>query len=451
MKGFSFAGKGMLGGLMALIALGVSASAVADPYQPSLPTDKLNEFAEVFNLIRAAHVSPVDESKLIEAAIGGMVSSLDPHSTYLNSEALRDFEAEQQGRFIGIGIEAELTGSGFVVIAPMDQSPAAKAGIRAGDLVTRINGVLVSGMSRLQAGRSLRGSENTEVALEVMPASGADRKTLSLMRQAIHESSVKAQMAEPGFALVRIAQFRESTVEEFIAAMAALGADVTPVKGLVLDLRDNPGGLLASALGVAAGFLPESATVLSIRGRVSAQDTVLRADKPFGLSGHTGTPAHLQPWLRTVPLAVLVNAGSASAAEVLAAALKDNRRAVLVGTTTFGKGSVQEVIPVGKSSAIKLTVARYFTPSGRSIQAQGIRPDLAVPGKGEKPGEPHMREGDLENHLAAEITEPDAALSTAERQDVAVATAFELEQDPQFSAALAFLKQPAGGKDDSRR
>lgn len=451
MKGFSLAGKGVLSGLVALMALGVPASARADPYQPDLPTEKLNEFAEVFSLIRAAHVSPVDESRLIEAAIGGMVSSLDPHSTYLNSEALKEFEADQQGSFVGIGIEAELTGSGFVVIAPMDQSPAARAGIRAGDIVTRVNGVPVSGMSRLQAGRSLRGPENTEVALEVMPASGADRKTVRLMRQAIHEPSVKARLAEPGFALVRIAQFRASTVAEFTAAMASLGADATPVKGLVLDLRDNPGGLLASALGVASGFLPESATVLSIRGRLSAQDTVLRADTPSAPSGHPVAPARLQPWLRTVPLVVLVNAGSASAAEVLAAALQDNRRAVLVGATTFGKGSVQEIIPVGKSSAVKLTVARYFTPSGRSIQAQGIRPDLAVPGKGEQSGQPTVREADLEHHLPAEGAEPAVAASAVERPDAPPATAFGRDADPQFSAALAYLKQPAGADESARR
>jgi carboxyl-terminal processing protease len=414
-------------------------SAKAAPATAQLPVEKLDEFASVFELIRSSYVSSVDGGKLIQEAINGMVSSLDPHSAYLDKEAWEEFEAEQNGRFVGIGLEAELVDGAFKVISSIDNSPAARAGIKAGDLLLRVDGAPVHNMSRLQAGKSLRGLENTEVALEVLPASGTGAKTITLMRQTIQEASVKAGIIEPGYASIRISQFRESTIGEFTAAMKLVAPTSTRLKGVILDLRDNPGGLLASAVGVAAGFLPETATVVSVRARPPQQQIVMHASARDAIAeGRQNLLLQMPDSMKTVPLVVLVNAGSASAAEIVAAALQDNKRAILVGTTTFGKGSVQEVIPLSENTGVKLTVARYYTPSGRSIQAQGIHPDIIVLPKGDRDDRRLKREADLDNHLPEEQEKPNDAARTFEGvEDTSTAS----EADPQFARALMYLKQ----------
>jgi carboxyl-terminal processing protease len=423
------------------VALLGSVRANAAPVPAGLPVEKLNEFAGVFDLIRLSYVTPVDGGKLIQEAINGMVSSLDPHSEYLDKDGWEEFEAEQNGSFVGIGVEAELVDGAFKVITPIDNSPAAKAGIKAGDLLLSVDGTAVRDMSRLQAGKSLRGMENTEVALEVLPTSGAGARTIKLTRQTIREPSVKASVIEPGYASVRVSQFRESTVGEFVAAIKSIAPMSTPLKGIVLDLRDNPGGLLTSAVGVAAGFLPESAVVVSIRGRAAQQQTVLHASARDAIpEGRQNLLLQVPAAMKDVPLVVLVNAGSASAAEIVAAALQDNKRAILVGTTTFGKGSVQEVIPLSANTAVKLTVARYYTPSGRSIQAQGIHPDLIVPAKGERDGYPVKREADLGNHLPEELGDAGPGARVREGVEDVEDRSTAGEADPQLARGLGYLK-----------
>jgi carboxyl-terminal processing protease len=425
-------------------------SAMAEPVSAELPAEQLDEFASAFDLIRSSYVIPVDGGKLIEEAISGMVASLDPHSEYLDKEAWAEFEAGQKGSFVGIGVEAELVDGAFKVVTAIDNTPAARAGIKAGDLLLSVNGNPVNNMSRLQAGKSLRGPENTEVALEVMPASGAGARTVKLLRQTIREPSVKARLVEPGYASIRVSQFRESTIGEFAAAIKSIAPMSPPLKGVILDLRDNPGGLLTSAVGIAAGFLPETATVVSIRTRAPQQETVMHASARDAIpEGQQNLLLQIPESMKRLPLVVLVNAGSASAAEIVAAALQDNKRAILIGTTTFGKGSVQEVIPLSANTGVKLTVARYYTPSGRSIQAQGIRPDVIVPARGEREDHRLKREADLDNHLPEEQgTLNDAIPGTSSHEGVED-TSTASEADPQFARALAYLKQ-AGSVQDMR-
>jgi carboxyl-terminal processing protease len=258
---------------------------------------------------------------------------------------------------------------------------------------------------------------------------------------------VKAGIIEPGYASIRISQFRESTIGEFTAAMKSIAPTSARLKGIILDLRDNPGGLLASAIGVAAGFLPETATVVSIRARAPQQQTVMHASARDAIAeGRQNLLLQMPDSMKTVPLVVLVNAGSASAAEIVAAALQDNKRAILVGTTTFGKGSVQEVIPLSENTGVKLTVARYYTPSGRSIQAQGIHPDIIVLAKGDRDDRRLKREADLDNHLPEEQEKPNNAAHGADAFKGAEDTSTNNEADPQFARALMYLKQGEAGR-----
>jgi len=397
-------------GLVALgAALGIAASlhfsANADRQSSALmlPVDDLRLFSEVFGRIKSDYVEPVDDRKLLKEAINGMVTGLDPHSAFLDQEAYRDLQVGTQGEFGGLGIEVG-TEDGFVkVVAPIEDTPAYRAGVQAGDLIIKLDEMSLKGISLSEAVKKMRGKPNTDVKLTILRKDAQQPLEIVVRRDVIRVKSVKAKMLEPGYGLVRITQFQEHTGENLVTAINDLykqsGGEM---KGLVLDLRMNPGGLLNSAVAVSAAFLPKNSLVVYTDGRTDDAKMRLTASKENYVRGAFKDDflAKLPAAVKTVPLVVLVNGASASASEIVAGALQDHHRATLVGTTTFGKGSVQTILPLPNNQAVKLTTARYYTPSGRSIQAKGIVPDFVV----EDAAAPQilLKEADLEHHLTVE-------------------------------------------------
>lgn len=368
-----------------------------------LPVEELRTFAEVFGRVKQDYVAPVEDKKLIIDAIKGMVSSLDPHSDYLDAQAYKELREGTQGEFGGLGIEIGMEDGLLKVISPIDDTPAFKAGIKSGDLIAKVDDTPVRGLSPNEAVRRMRGKPGTKVTLTLLRKNEPKPIVVTVTRAIIKVKSVKASLLEPGYGYIRISQFQEHTVENMADMLAKLYKEnKQPLKGLILDLRGNPGGLLTSAVGVAAAFLPKDTLVVYTEGR--APDSKMRLTA--NLANYTG-PNRSNPLARlpaeayTVPLIVLVNVGSASASEIVAGALQDNKRAVVVGTQTFGKGSVQSVLPLGSSAGIKLTTAHYFTPSGRSIQAKGIVPDVVVEEATLTSADKALaiREVDLDHHL----------------------------------------------------
>src|SRR5689334_20527531 len=407
-------------GLVAIgAALGVAASlhfsAVADRQVTALqlPVDDLRLFSEVFGRIKSDYVEPVDDRKLLKEAINGMVTGLDPHSAFLDQEAYRDLQVGTQGEFGGLGIEVG-TEDGFVkVVAPIEDTPAYRAGVQAGDLIIKLDEMSLKGISLADAVKKMRGKPNTDVKLTILRKDVQQPLEIVVRRDVIHVKSVKAKMLEPGYGLVRITQFQEHTGENLVTAINDLykqsGGEM---KGLVLDLRMNHGGLLNSAVAVSAAFLPKISLVVYTDGRTDDAKMRLTASKENYVRGAFKDDflAKLPAAVKTVPLVVLVNGASASASEIVAGALQDHHRATLVGTTTFGKGSVQTILPLPNNQAVKLTTARYYTPSGRSIQAKGIVPDIVVDDAAD--ARVLLREADLQHHLAN--PEEDAAKAALE-------------------------------------
>ncbi|MGZ5032698.1 MAG: S41 family peptidase [Usitatibacter sp.] len=396
-------------GLVAIgAALGVAASlhfsAVADRQTSAiqLPVDDLRLFSEVFGRIKSDYVEPVEDRKLLKEAINGMLTGLDPHSAFLDQEAYRDLQVGTQGEFGGLGIEVG-TEDGFIkVIAPIEDTPAFRAGVKAGDLIIKLDEVSVKGISLGDAVKRMRGKPNTEVKLTVLRKGENEPLDFVVKRDVIKVKSVKAKMLEPGYGLVRITQFQEHTGESLVAALNDLYKQSNgEMKGLVLDLRGNPGGLLNSAVAVSAAFLPKNALVVYTDGRTEDAKMRLTATKENYVRGAFKEDflAKLPVGVKTVPLVVLVNGASASASEIVAGALQDHHRATVVGTTTFGKGSVQTILPLPNNQAVKLTTARYYTPGGRSIQAKGIAADIVVEDEATKV---LLREADLQHHLSVE-------------------------------------------------
>src|SRR3954469_2269933 len=389
-------------------ALGIAASlhfsALADRQTSSLilPVYELRLFSEVYGRIKSDYVEPVDDRKLLKEAINGMVTGLDPHSAFLDQEAYRDLQVGTQGEFGGLGIEVGVE-EGFVkVVAPIEDTPAFKAGIQAGDLIIKLDDVSVKGLGLSEAVKRMRGKPNTEVKLTVL-RKGED-KPLDFMvkRDVIRVKSVKAKMLEPGYGMIRVTQFQEHTGENLIAALNELYKQSNgELKGLILDLRMNPGGLLNSAVSVSAAFLPKNALVVYTDGRTEDAKMRLTAAKENYVRGafKEDYVSKLPAGVKTVPMVVLVNGASASASEIVAGALQDHHRATLIGTQTFGKGSVQTILPLPNNQAVKLTTARYYTPGGRSIQAKGISPDIMVDDAASKV---LLREADLQHHLSVE-------------------------------------------------
>jgi carboxyl-terminal processing protease len=355
----------------------------------ALPLDDLRTFAEVYGRIKDDYVEGVRDKALLESAIRGMLSGLDPHSAYLDKEEYRDLQVGTSGEFGGLGIEVGMD-DGFVkVIAPIDDTPAQRAGLQAGDTIVRIDDKPAKGLSLNEAVNLMRGKPGTEIRLSIVRSGKGRPFEVKLERDVIHVASVKSKTLEPGYAYVRISHFQGRTTDDMLSAISALKKDNQgAIKGLVLDLRNNPGGVLNAAVGVSDAFITHGLIVYT-QGRLEDSKLQFKAGPDDVLNG--------------APLVVLVNGGSASASEIVAGALQDHKRALIMGTQTFGKGSVQTIVPIDDSTALKLTTARYYTPSGRSIQAHGIVPDIKL-NRGEfkpflEPELDPLKEADLTNHL----------------------------------------------------
>ncbi|WP_341679437.1 S41 family peptidase [Niveibacterium sp. SC-1] len=388
----------VLAGVCAGVALTLnySASANKDVAAP-LPVEELRTFAEVFNAIKQGYVEPVDDKTLITGAISGMLSGLDPHSTYLDPDAFKELQVGTQGEFGGLGIEVGME-DGFVkVISPIEDTPAYRAGVRPGDLIIKLDETPVKGMSLSDAVKRMRGKPKSQIKLTIARKGENKPIELTLTREVIQVQSVKARMLEPGVGYVRVAQFQENTAPNLVRELGKL--DKQGMKSLILDLRNDPGGLLHAAVGVSGAFLAQRALVVSTDGRTDdSRHKFFAAPEDYLRGGKDDYLKSVPASAKSMPMVVLVNGASASASEIVAGALQDHKRAVLVGTQTFGKGSVQSILPLTGNTAIKLTTARYYTPSGRSIQAKGIVPDITVDDTANGSFQ-RIRESDLEHHL----------------------------------------------------
>ncbi len=441
LKNFGLIGIGMAVGAVASVQFSAHAQQGADA---PLPLDELRQLAEVYGLIKSDYVEKVDDKKLLSDAIAGMVASLDPHSVYLDQHDFAEMQEDVAGKFVGVGVEIAMEDGYVKIVSPIEDTPAYRAGIKAGDLITRIDNVPVKGLSLDEAIKRMRGEPNSKVMLTIARR-GADAPwVVPVERQEIRMASVKGKIVEPGYAWLRISQFQEETVEEMAAKVRELYAQDPAIKGLVLDLRNDPGGLLPGAIGVSAAFLPQNEVIVSTKGQLPESNTTFYGRRDFyAVKPGTDPLARLPAALKKVPLVVLVNTGSASASEIVAGALQDYKRAVVMGSQTFGKGSVQTLRQLTADTAVKLTTARYYTPKGRSIQALGIVPDLKVDETAEGDGlnALRVREADLDHHLAGEGGKT-AAVAGKERRD-------ELEEEQRAYAALKNAKPlEFGGKDD---
>ena len=387
---------GMLGGI--LISLQISALAEKEA-RTSLPIEELRTFAEVFNAIKQGYVEPIEDKKLITHAISGMLSNLDPHSAYLDADAYKDLQVGTQGEFGGLGIEVGMEDGLVKVISPIEDTPADRAGIKSGDLIFKLDDTLVKGLTLSDAVKKMRGKPKTQIKLSILRKGETKPLEITLTREVIKVQSVKSKLVEEGYGYLRITSFQENTAPSIVKHLGDLYKP-GQLKGLVLDLRNDPGGLLNSAVGVSAAFLPPKTLVTSTDGRTPDAKHLFYATPEDYLRGsREDFLKALPPEARKVPMVVLINGGSASASEIVAGALQDHKRAVVMGTTSFGKGSVQTVLPLPGNTAIKLTTARYFTPSGRSIRAKGIVPDIVVEESANGTSSARLREADLENHL----------------------------------------------------
>src|SRR5215212_136387 len=390
-------------GVLIGVAISLNFSAVAQKNTTALPLpiEELRAFTEVFGRVKSDYVEPVEDKKLITEAINGMLTGLDPHSAYLDQEAFRELQVGTQGEFGGLGIEVGME-DGFVkVVAPIDDSPAARAGVKAADLIVKLDDTSVKGMTLNDAVKKMRGKPNTQITLTIVRKGEQKPVIVTLTRAIIKIQSVKSKLIEPGYAYFRVSQFQEQTGESLARAIDALfKQNQGPMKGIVLDLRNDPGGLLNGAVAVSAAFLPQNSLVVYTDGRTEDARMKLNASPEHYLRGRLKDDylKRLPAEVKNVPMVVLVNGGSASASEIVAGALQDHHRAVVMGQQTFGKGSVQTILPLGNNTAIKLTTARYYTPSGRSIQAKGITPDIPLD---EAAGDKSLklREADLTKHL----------------------------------------------------
>jgi len=419
LKNISLIAIGLVSGVLATLQLSATAqNATVGP----LPLEKLRLMADIFGQIKREYVEPVDDDKLLTEAIKGMVASLDPHSAYLDKKDFQERQEGTQGRFAGLGIEISQEEGLVKVINPIEDTPAFRAGVQPGDLITRIDDKPVRGMPLEQAVKRMRGAPGTKVTLTIYRKKEERTFPLTITRAEIQVQSVKAKLLDNGIAWVRITSFQERTVPDLAKKLNDLAKQDAHLKGVILDLRNNGGGVLQAAVGVSAAFLPPDVTVVSTNGQVpDAKRTYKATFANYRLSNFDSDPlVGLDPEFKTVPIIVLTNAYTASASEIVAGALQDHHRAKTMGKTTFGKGSVQTVRPLSNDTGIKLTIAYYYTPSGKSIQAKGIRPDIPVDQNPD--GDPDdaliTREIDTERHLHNKQESEEAEMTEREKRRV---------------------------------
>jgi carboxyl-terminal processing protease len=399
---FGLVALGLVAGVF--VSLHFSAIAEKDTLAP-LPIEELRAFSEVFGRIKSDYVEPVSDKKLITEAINGMLSGLDPHSSYLDAEGFKELQVGTQGEFGGLGIEVGMDEGLVKVISPIEDTPAYHAGIKSGDLIIKLDDTLVKGLSLNDAVKRMRGKPGSKIILTIVRKGEPKPLSITVTRAVIKVQSVKPKLVDGEYAFVRITQFQEHSGENLATALESLHKQSDgKLKGVILDLRNDPGGLLTAAVGVSAAFLPKDALVVYTEGRTDDAQMRLTANPENYLRGN-GVSDYLKnvPAIyKNLPMVVLVNGGSASASEIVAGALQDHKRAVIMGTQSFGKGSVQTILPLGNNTAIKLTTARYYTPSGRSIQAKGIVPDIIVedPSTAASDAAFRLREADLDRHLS---------------------------------------------------
>ncbi len=390
--------------------------------------EQLQIFSDVLDIVQENYVEEADSKELVEGAINGMLKTLDPHSSYLNPDAYKELQVETKGSFGGIGIEITIRDGFLTVVSPLEGTPAYDLGIEAGDQILRVDGESTKEMTLMEAVKKMRGPKGTKVVLTIMREGFAKPKDFVVTRATIAIKSVRAKTLEPGYGYLRLSQFQSTTAKDLRQALTKLEKENQPLKGLILDMRNNPGGLLDQAVKVSDEFLDEGLIVYT-GGRLKSQDMRFEA--------HTNTRPH------RYPIVVLVNEGSASAAEIVAGALQDHKRAVVVGVETFGKGSVQTVMPLRNGAALRLTTSLYYTPSGRSIQAKGIEPDIVVERELPRKRDDDrgrlrvIREEDLKNHMDGEgeteaETKPEPTQESESKQ--------QLESDNQLARALEVLK-----------
>ena len=383
----------------------------------------LKTFSEVLEMVDKNYVEPVETDKLLQGAINGMNKSLDPHSSFMTAEMYKELEVETRGSFGGIGIEITLLKDVLTVVSPIEDTPAYNAGVKAGDQIIRINGKSTKDITVLDAVKQLRGPKDTKVTITILREGMAKPKDIELIRSIISIKSVKSKVFDDHIGYIRISAFQERTGDDLKKILREIESKTHPLKGIVLDMRNNPGGLLHQSVEVSDAFL-KSGSIVSTRGRAKSMESQTAAkdngDEP------------------TCPMVVLVNEGTASAAEIVSGALQDNGRAVIIGTQTFGKGSVQTIIPLEDGAALKLTTARYYTPKGRSIQAEGITPDIVV--KRTRPADEkedadnaQVREKDLKGHIKSP-KENDARMLEARKDED------HIDQDNQLKNAIDILK-----------
>lgn len=434
---------GLIGiGVVAGIAGSMQFEAIAQRSAGPVPYEELHQLTEVFGLIKSDYVEQVDDKKLLTEAISGMVASLDPHSAYLDEKAYRELTETTQGKFVGLGIEVGMEDGNVKVISPIEDSPAYKAGVKAGDLITRLDGVSIKGLSLDDAVKRMRGEVDSKIVLTVFRKDEDKPIQITIVRKEIRVQSVKGKVVEPGYAWIRVSQFQEPTVEDLCKKITAIYAQEPHLKGLVLDLRNDPGGLLPSAIGVSAAFLPKDKLVVSTKGQLPEMNKTHYARDAYG--GRNDPLQKLPEGVKNVPIVVLVNVGTASASEIVAGALQDYKRATIIGTQTFGKGSVQSIQHLTANTAIKLTTARYYTPNDRSIQAKGIVPDLLVDEYADGDGLNSLRihEADLQKHLSNDKDKDSSADKAKSKVD-------EFEEEMRL-AAQEKKRKPVeyGSKDD---
>ncbi|AKU23123.1 S41 family peptidase [Massilia sp. MB5] len=427
---------GLIGlGVVAGMAVSMQFSAMAQkPGEPVLPLDELRQLADVYGLIKSDYVEPVEDKQLLTQAISGMVASLDPHSAYLDKKAYAELREGSQGKFVGLGIEIGQSDDGYIrIVSPIEDSPAYRAGIKAGDLITRLDSTPVKGLSLDESIKKMRGEPHTKVTLTILRKDEPQPLVFNIVREEIHQKSVKGKIVESGYAWLRVAQFQEPTVDDLAAKISDLYRQDPNLKGMVLDLRNDPGGVLQGAIGVAAAFLPKDTAIVSTNGQLpDSKQTFYGRAEYYSLRSEGDALAKLPEAVKQVPLVVLVNTGSASASEIVAGALQDYKRATIIGSQTFGKGSVQTIRQLSADTAVKLTTARYYTPNGRSIQAKGIVPDLAVDENEDGDGlnSLRMREADLEKHLSNDREQESGKAKRDEMEEQIRILALEKKRKP---------------------